>query len=178
MPNLTLRPNGVGDYTNITQQTPDSGEHWQKVDEAVADDDDYVWMAGATEYTDAYELEDTSLVPASFDSVTVHFRCRNQLGYASNVRPSLRLNGVETNGTLVGLTLGIWNDKSEVLARPGGGSWTKADINALQVCIGLKATSLSQTLCSQLYIVVAYSTPVNATIEPPKVRIGRWEQYA
>lgn len=33
----TLRPNSSGTYTQIYHQKPNSGQHWDKVDEAVHD---------------------------------------------------------------------------------------------------------------------------------------------
>ena len=37
MPVETLRPNAPGTYTQVPSQIPDSGAHWDKVDEAVVD---------------------------------------------------------------------------------------------------------------------------------------------
>ena len=50
----TLYPDGVGDYTNISSQSPGSGYHWDKVDEAVADDDTtYIYTNSLTQQKDA-----------------------------------------------------------------------------------------------------------------------------
>src|SRR4030042_3619019 len=35
----TLRPNAAGDETSLGYQSPEAGYHWDKVDEAVADED-------------------------------------------------------------------------------------------------------------------------------------------
>jgi len=76
----TLRPNAAGDETNITYQYPNSTYHWDKVDEASADD-------GTTElheYGSSY-LRDLYNLPASSGSgtinkITVYVRCFGEEG--------------------------------------------------------------------------------------------------
>jgi hypothetical protein len=48
---VVLRPNAAGDETNITYQGPSSGAHWDKVDEATADDfSTYVYTTDTPTY--------------------------------------------------------------------------------------------------------------------------------
>jgi len=91
-----LRPNAAGDYTNIASQYPDSGAHWEKVDEATVDDDDYVYTSSGTQEKDAYNLDSTAIPSGStINSVTAFLRIR---GLA---QPFLRLSSTETEGTKV-----------------------------------------------------------------------------
>jgi len=177
---LTLRPNGPGDYTNISNQAPSSGYHWDKVDDVDPDDaNSYVYTASDSQQKDAYALEN---VPESqtgtISSVTVYFRFRagRQSGASrAYCQPFLRLNGVETAGTERATKDPVWTTYSETLAKPGGGSWTWQDINNLQVCIGLRHNNDDQTYysqCTQVYVVVNYegnSPPTDISLSPSSV---------
>lgn len=87
---------------------------------------------------------------------------------APSARPYLRLSGVETTGSLVDLTAIVnYTTFSEILACPGGGGWAWADINSLQVCIGLDgAEGIWEDRCTQEYIEVDY-TPAAGGACPP-----------
>jgi hypothetical protein len=159
---LTLYPNGAGDYTNIDSQSPSSGAHWDKVDEASADDaTTYVYTSSDSQQEDAYALQDTSQT-GTINSVTVYFRFRSSAStiYNAFCQPFLRLGASETAGTEQSTQSTTWTTYSETLARPGGGSWSWTDINDLQVCIGLRHTSIVSSYyaqCTQVYVVVDYT---------------------
>lgn len=161
---LNLVPNGVGAYTNIGYCYPDAGEaHWQDVDDPVATPDDaatYVFSLNAVQEKDAYALTDSGISEGTINSVTVHFRCRRS-DYGATAQPFLRLGTDETAGTEILLRL-AYTSYSEVLAKPGGGNWSWANIDALQVCIGLKIV-LGTTYCTQIYIAVNYKPVVTTS---------------
>ena len=155
---VTLVPDGPGDYTNIASQLPASTAHWDKVDDSPGSPDDdttYVYTASATQEKDAYNLAYNPLLNNStINSVTVYFRHKPTT--SAYVQPFLRLGSAETAGTERYNTSGTWAIYSEVLGRPGGGSWTPSDIAALQVVVGLR-TSTSR--CTQIYVEVNYTGP-------------------
>ena len=161
MATLILRPNGVGDYANIEDEVPDAAAHWTVVDEVVADDADYVAQNVAGTAYDVYALENTAQA-GIINSVTVYFRCRRGIGAGTRTAtPRLRLGASETTGTEI--TLGTsWTLYNEILARPGGGTWSWTDVNALQAGVGLYTPTSGvsfEAFCSQLYIVVTYMPP-------------------
>jgi hypothetical protein len=158
-----LLPDGVGDYTNIEEQFPNSTAHWDKVDDAVASPDDdstYLRTTSTSQQKDAFSLQDAADTGGTITSVTVYFRFRSgtasQPGYA---QPFLRLSSTETTGTEILHATTAYTNYYETLARPGGGSWSWADLNSLQVCIGLKSYAIvaSNPRCTQVYVHVVAS---------------------
>ena len=169
---LTIYPNGPGNYTNISGQYPNSGAHWDKVDEAVPDDDQtYVYTNSDTQQKDAYTLQDVSGT-GIIASVTVYFRFRSSASTSNYAycQPFLRLGARETAGTEVSTRSTTWTTYSQTLARPGGGNWSWSDINNLEVCIGLRHTSAlpnRYAQCTQVYVVVNYNNaPTDISLSP------------
>jgi hypothetical protein len=71
----TLRPNAAGDVTSISAQFPASGAHWNKVDEATADNYTTYVSTNSTNYQrDLYNILDHSTGSGLINSVTIHFR--------------------------------------------------------------------------------------------------------
>lgn len=155
---LTLRPNAAGDYTNIARQSPTSGEHWDKVDEEIADEDNTrIYTSSTSQQKDAYNLQNADIPAGStIDSVRVYFRIK--AGYVGKGQPFLRLGTRETAGTEITEPTGIYHTYSQILARPGGGSWSPSDLNSLQAVIGLKSgTTRYYFYCTQVYVEVKYT---------------------
>ncbi len=165
---VILKPDGTGDYTFITYQFPDTGEHWDKVDDIPHDGDTTkVHTDTPDQQKDAYALEDISLT-GEINSVSVYFTFESGTP-GDNVwaQPYLRLNSVETAGIeeVEDGYAPYWDSTySEVIGRPGGGAWIWSDINNLQVCIGLRGPSYGHAICTNVYVEVDYS-PTN--IEEP-----------
>ncbi len=93
----TLRPNAVGDATNISSQEPSSGPHWDKVDETTADDlSTYVYTTSTSYEQDLYHIPDHSSGSGTINSVTVYFRFANSAARTY----AIAYTGVETDGFL------------------------------------------------------------------------------
>jgi hypothetical protein len=153
-----LRPDGDGDYSNIEDRYPWTDYHYEVVDEEAPDDaGSFLTMYSTTEQKDAYTLQATSIPSGStINSVKVYFRIW-ELQYQASFRPYLRLGSNETAGTEVSTNGNDeWATHSEVLSRPGGGSWQVSDLNSLQVAIGLKEVT-SDPYCTQVYVEVDYT---------------------
>ena len=156
---LILRPNGPGDYANIQYVEPSGAEHWSVVDEAVANDSDYVYEGDEFANADVYALEDPSSQSGEIQEVKV---CtRSDTTGEGSVKPRLRLGTDETYGS--DLSYSSWTLNCQALARPGGGNWTWTDIANLQAGAELVAPVDHYAYLSQLYVEVYYGTLSNAT---------------
>ena len=164
-----LIPNGAGDATGL-EKYPDA-DNWKRVDDPVgAPDDDatYVRKANGTGTTDYYSLSAPPVGITGINSLTVHFRLKNNGAPTYGISPNypiLRLGGIDTIGTDVApLVYGVpvipatWTDYSQTLARPGGGSWTETDLINLQVGIYLSQNGfVAYGFCTQIYVEVNYT---------------------
>lgn len=177
---VDLVPDGVGDYTNIALQFPDSGFHWEKVDDPPSSPDGdttSVRTSSATQEKDAYNLEYDSVLGSCetvINSVTVYFRFKSGSdGYKVCCQPFLRLGGSETAGTELDTTSTSYVTYSETLSRPGGGSWSSSDIQDLQVAVGLRenASGSPHSYLTQIYVKVNY-TPILAELTASGVSSG------
>jgi hypothetical protein len=169
---INLIPSAPGDYTTIEANT--GGTNWSCIDDPVASPDDattYVRTRSAIQQLDVYNLADSGLTgfPA-ITSVAVYFRTYNA-ATVGRAQPLLRLSGVETLGTEIN-PAGGWTTYSEILTRPGGGSWAISDLDNLQAGVGLRATDDTQYVyCTQVYAVINY-TPMNIELTATGVGAG------
>ncbi|MBA7584895.1 hypothetical protein ES708_26861 [subsurface metagenome] len=123
-----------------------------------------VYTESSTQQKDAYNLQNTSIpVGATINSVGVYFRVDGG-GYPGYGQPFLRLGTNETAGAEQRHQY-AWQTYSQILARPGGGSWSRADLNSLQGVIGLRAYSAPKPFhCTQVYVEVDFSPPTAPTV--------------
>ncbi|RLE46909.1 MAG: hypothetical protein DRJ31_09535, partial [Candidatus Methanomethylicota archaeon] len=164
--NETLRPNAVGDLTEL-DQTPTSGANWDKVDEASPDGDStYVETNSWTMEHDLYNLPSHATGSGTINYVRVYMVARNTT--TSPARASahtyLKTNGASYNGTTEWLTDTYasysyqWNNNPQ-----SGNPWTWTEIDNLQVGVGLQAPKGSgppsgrYARCTQVYVEVNYT---------------------
>jgi hypothetical protein len=161
-----LRPNGASDETNIASQEPSSGSHYEKVDEASPDDmATLVYTNSASYQRDLYGIADHSVGSGTINSVTVYAYCKSN--GATPAQTSLKLavkSGATTDEGDEKTITDSWAYYSEQwTADPNtGAAWTWSAIDAMQAGLSIRrATSLGlQTLCSQVYIEVDYTSGV------------------
>lgn len=164
----TLRPDGAGADTDIASQYPDSTYHWDKVDEADADEDTYVYTNSLYDYQrDLYNLPASS-GSGTINKITVYFRGKGVTGI-SNIKPSIKSDSTVTDGEIKTFTSSsIWETFSQEWAtNPADDeAWEWADIDALQ--IGISATTYNSTYytyCTQVYVVVDYTVTPTVTTQ-------------
>lgn len=171
MAELILRPNGEG-ALNEHKQHPDAGEHWEKVDEAVADDaTTYVYGLDITGSEDLYTIEAHGLPPGTvINKITIHgrfYRGYNAVGFSSKANWSMAWTG----GGWFETTDFIWSewytDSWEHLVNPVTGlHWTLAELASMQIgtilSYAFKTNVDREGRNSQLYIVVDYEESVVA----------------
>lgn len=160
-----LRPDAAGDETNTDYQFPDSGAHWEKVDEVEADDGTTYVRHVDGWARDLYNLPAPSMLAGTINKVTLYFRV---MGYtnASAVKGAIKSNSTVTEtaekdpSTDFGSE--VWGTYSQEWATNPADSeaWEWADIDALQIGIALMGeVGVATAYCTQLYIEVDY-TPV------------------
>lgn len=165
--NETLRPNAAGDETLIAEQFPNTGAHWDKVDEATSDGDSTYVATSSTNYEeDLYNLP----AHAAPSGATINYVRVYMVARAADTpqQPSaylhIKTNGVEYNGTEQLLTNSYatysyqWNTNPQT-----GQVWTWTEIDNLQAGIGIRRAKTSgpgsdrYTLVTQVYVEVNYT---------------------
>lgn len=133
---INITTGGVGNYTNIDLG---AAPHWRSVLPTVATG---VATESAVQLKDMYSLNATQVAAVSaslnITSISVYMMyTRNNNGGANEYfQGFLRIGATETSGTNHGYITGP-QSFTDVIARPGGGSWTVADLSNLQMGIGL-----------------------------------------
>lgn len=166
----TLRPNGAGSLTQIQYQHPDSGAHWEKVDEASPDDNGTYVMQGLTGYA---ERSDLYALPAhsgsgAISKVTFYFRIyRNFEADYGKGKCYFKTHGTVYSGTWRAPPHdGSYHTYSQdYTVNPYTGSaWTWDEIDALQAGVTLYSKGegdhdyYDEVRCTQVYVIVSYSS--------------------
>ena len=169
-----LRPNAAGDETSIPSQYPNSTYHWDKVDEAEADDATTYIYAGQpdTYYRDLYNLPAHSIGFGTINSITIYFRIGGQYGVPGYGKPSQKSGATVTDGTEQSQATDTWATKSQTYTtNPAtGNAYTWEEIDALQVGVSLSSGGYSYTSrCTQVYVVVDYTAVSAPTVSTQAV---------
>jgi hypothetical protein len=173
----TLRPNAVGDLTEWTAQYPTPGNHYDKVYEAVADEDAtfiVVYSYITTPKTDLYNIPDSAIPEGStINSVTVYFRHRGEYYTYARCAAAMKTGGTQYNGDYETSTSSYVTSSKTWTTNPKTGvAWTVDDINALQIGVvgkrgvyydfDLGVFYYDNTYCTQVYVVINYTLAVVA----------------
>lgn len=153
----TLYVSGDGDVIQCGNDGFSFGSQYEYVQ---VEDGAITFTSSTTNKIDTFTLDDHAANYGVINSVTVYIKCRKSSSSSSNtIAPLLRLSGTNNVGSNLAITttLALY---SQAVSRPGGGSWSAADIDDLQVGYQMKAASGQQPEVDYLYIVVDY-TPGN-----------------
>jgi hypothetical protein len=162
---IIYRPNAPGDRTDLKTQYPDTGEHWDKVDEATSDGDSTYVASGENKWKkDLYNIPDHSTQTAggSINYVEVYMVTRAEdTPERDSARILIKTNGKEKKGSDETVTTSYatysyrWNDNPESTA-----PWTWAEIDALQTGVELRdADARVPTRVTQVYTEVSFDAP-------------------
>ena len=162
---IIYRPNAVGDATEIKFQYPDSGDHWDKVDEATADGDStYIYLSSTPWEDDLYNTANHSTQTAGGDINYVEVFMESRAS-ANATQPSahvlIKTNGVSYNGTSENLTPSYATYSYQWSINPSTNTtWTWNEIDNLQIGVGMrKAGAGIDSLCTQVYTEVSFDAP-------------------
>jgi len=163
----TLRPNAAGDKTEIAEQIPGGGEHWDKVDEVTSDDDTtYLRTNSFLFQEDLYNMPAHSTGSGGINYVKVYTVAMSTStpGEGANVYVQIKTNGVEDDGTAYETTTAYATYSHQWDTNPQTGQpWTWDEIDALQIGVGLNrprgtgAPGDRWTHCTQVYVEVNYN---------------------
>lgn len=135
----TLRPNGVG---ATTQSTPLSGAAWAAVDDATLDAHTTYTAINTAGLKDTYAYSNMTVTPAVIHGVVVSTQAQSPGMTPRKLKAIARLGTTEVDGAEKTVLLNMGNgyglSQEVYAAKPGGGAWTRADIDAAE--FGWKVT--------------------------------------
>jgi hypothetical protein len=154
----TLRPNAAGDETSIPTQTPSSGYHWDKVDEASQDGSSTEVVNDTTDYQrDLYNL------PVHSGSGTINFikvyDCVKRTSAQGRLKVNIKTGGTIYEGSERSLSTNYdlyseqWSTNPKTSA-----AWTWDDIDDLQIGANIKYARLTQVYVEVDYTAVTAKT--------------------
>lgn len=160
----TLRPDGAGNETNIYKQYPASDAHWDKVDEAVADDAT-TFVYNHYDYNDLrdlYALPAHSVGSGTINKITVKARA-NSSYVNGTAKLAVRTHSTtyeSAEKTIIPYT--GWSDiEQEWAVNPNTSQpWTWDEIDALEIGIWMHQVndgSYPFARCTQIYVEVDYT---------------------
>jgi hypothetical protein len=173
-----LLPNAPGDETEIQSQYPDTGEHWDKVDDMPPDDGQtYLSSDRFNQYrTDLFNLADHKPfeegVVKEIKSVTIFFRfagSTNEGDHEGYAKAVIKTHGnvyegkeeVQNGGTYVTKSY-EWKGNPATAKR-----WTWEEVDALQAGISLKGDKVHWLASvTQVYVAVNYEKKITQSEVP------------
>jgi hypothetical protein len=165
---VILRPNAVGDETNITEEVSTGAAHWSVVDEVIADELTTYLMEGtiASYKRDLYKIGSTA-VSGIISGITVTARCA--IGGANppdrkSMKITMKTGGTVYEGDEETLSEVAWANFTKAWATnpQTGKAWTFIDIASLQIGISMRnghsSTSTVKSVCTQIFVTVSYTS--------------------
>lgn len=167
MVTITLRPAGGGALTEWSAQYPSSGYHFDKVDEAVTDEDStYIYLGSSSYKADLFRHSGYT-ASGDITAIRVYARGCNVVGGSSYSywKGAVRTGGTTYYGTEVvyATTIAYTTMNWEWTTNPNTGlAWRWSDLELLEFGIAARnGTGGNTTRCTQVYIEVDY-TPDSA----------------
>ncbi len=163
--NETLRPDSAGDETNVDEQFPASGANWEKVDEAVSDNDTTYIQTNGGWQEDLYSTDNRTTGSGIINYVKVYMVGRSlDTPTRTGAYVHIKTNGVEYNGAEETVTTSYAAYSNQWTNNPQTGSaWSWDEIDALQIGVGIRGSkaggspSTRYTRVTQVYVEVNYT---------------------
>jgi len=163
-----LRPNATGDENTIPYDDPaiDNDDHWQHVDEAIADDDDtFIQTYYQTWYRDLYNIPNSSVGAGTISHITVYARCLPRtIPDQTSVKIAIKSTNVHESAEKQLAEYKVWEDFSNQWATnpDTDNPWTWGEINSLQIGIAMRSSTSTNgyTRFTQVYVIVDYTEAI------------------
>lgn len=129
----TLRPNGAG---TTTQSTPNTGTAWQAVDEVALDFDTTYTAISTVNNLDTYAYGNMATTPAVIHGVVVSAQANSPGMTPRKIKQIAKQGETSIQGpehsVLLDLTAAYKLEQDFFPTKPGGGAWTKTDVDAAE----------------------------------------------
>jgi hypothetical protein len=173
---VIINPNVPGDNTELPTQYPDSGEHWDKVDDPHNNPDDsatYVSTLTSNHWEkDLYNLSSPAYSgDEEITSVIVYFRFAAGGDYNVRAMAEVKTHDTDYSGdTFTHYGTGFVTESWQLLTNPYTGEvWTWEEIDNLQAGVTMRGDSKNKpALCTQVYVEVNYQVPPVTEGEVPE----------
>ena len=164
-----MRPDASGDKTGITTQYPPSGSHWEKVAEPSIDGDGtYVETSNVDWQEDLYSLANHIAGGGRIFYVKLYFAARTTGASGQTAAyPLIKTNGTEYEGSQVMLGPLYTYYTYQWDTNPYTGlNWTWAEVDALQVGVGLRRPAAgAYARVTQVYVEIMYrDIPISGNV--------------
>ena len=165
-----LRPSGAGANTGISSQFPDSGSHYDKVDEQTLDyDATYVHTNAVGYEVDTYALDNPTTIHGEDDITNVRVSAYVKEQYATGngkIRLYLGIGASIIAGGAIQdiddeeytLITGDWATSIDT-----GIAWTLTELNDLQAGMAIRNEDGSYTRVSQVFVTVSFNDVTTTT---------------
>jgi len=160
MSQIYLRPNGVGDYSQLSPVGDSPG--WKCVDEVTADEGVTRIQSNAVVLgsygEDLYTVTSPSAIPDGATINWVYMLARMLKTFDGPIgQYEIKENSLITRVTPT-LTTSWANYSTTWSTRPSGGAWTKADLSSIQIgCRGNRNITGVHIRITQLFLLVDYT---------------------
>lgn len=159
----TLRPDAAGSETSFPTQYPDEDNHYDKVDEAVADDDT-TYVIDDRAVCDASYVRDLYTFPSSsglgtINSVTLHMRIKVGSNGFQEQEISCRTHATVYDYAVSPCNSGSYEEEEKELAvNPNtSNAWTWDEVDALEAGPRLRTCNAHTARCTQFWVEVDYT---------------------
>jgi len=162
MATITYRPTATGDAA--AHSVTGANNHTALNDNL---DTTYIRNNTGTLLEDDLNITDTALTSETIDSIDVRFRARSETTPAGEVAVGLRLSSTNSMATTqTAIPTSATDYTKTAIARPGGGSWVVADLNALQVVVQSNDTTAAGVRIFEVFVDVNYTASSVLTFSP------------
>lgn len=128
----TIRPDGVGTATNFAP-FPADAVNWNKVDEAIPDDDTTYVEDAVSAQRDTYTHSNMVLTPASIDALVVKTLAKNPDGGSNNIKHVINSNATVSVGPAVAVGSEYTVQETVFETDPDtAAAWIKAGVDAVE----------------------------------------------
>ena len=162
----TLRPNAVGDETNIGDEDPNGIAHWDAVNDTTPDGDSTRIEKSCNGYaTDLYNIQNHTVGSGTINKITVYALFTGPSGsYVVNTKTAIKTGGTVYERSVYTTTnresgwvtaSGEWTNNNST-----GNPWTWDEIDDLQIGVSLDAGQILfcwSCYCTQVYVDVDYT---------------------
>jgi hypothetical protein len=130
----TLVPTGAG---NSTQWAPSTGSNWQNVDDATPNGDTDYNSDGTVSDKDTYAMSNLVTTSGTVYGVQSIVSAKKDDAGSRSIHAVVRSGSSETNGSDVTMTASYVQKQDVFETKPGGGTWSISDVNAMEAGVAV-----------------------------------------